>query len=455
MSRNTWRLILFVILSSAAGSCHSTPGVSLSLRADDWPQWRGPDRTGISKETGLLKAWPKGGPKLAWTFKNAGSGASSFAIVKNVLYTLGTRGDSEIILALDATKGTELWDLKIGPIFNFKGNTWGVGPRSTPTVDGNYLYALGGTGNLVCVDLTKKQKQATWSINLAKDLGGAMMEVGGDDWGFSESPLIDGNLLICTPGGPQGTLAALDKTTGKVKWRSKELTNNAPYSSVIAADIHGKRQYIQMSYNNTEGKEQGVVSGVDAASGKVLWSEILFKKSSYAMAPTPVVRGNQVYVTTGYGAGCHLFEIDANQKATEKFAKKYFSKVKNTHGGVILIGDHIYGHSEPDAWICQDFNTGNVVWTERNELNCNSGAITAADGLLYLFTDKGEVGLVEPNPSPDGFKLISSFSLPERSNIPNKDKSSKSSKPWAHPVIANGLLYVRDHDLIFAYDVKK
>ena len=273
----------------------------------------------------------------------------------------------------------------------------------------------------------------------------------GDNWGYSESPLIDGKVLICTPGGPQGTLAALDKTNGKVLWRSTWLKHNAPYSSVVVAEIHGKRQYIQMSYDNTAGKEYGVVSGFDAANGDKLWSEPIFKQSSYAIAPTPIVNGNQVYVTTGYNGGCHLFEINAKQEAKEKFAKKYFKRVKNTHGGVVLIDGHIYGHTETSTWICQDLKTGDDVWSERNQLNCNSGAITAADGLLYLFTDTGEVGLVEA--SPKGFNLFSKFTLPQRSNIPNMAASSRSSKPWAHPVIANGMLYLRDHDLIFAYEI--
>jgi outer membrane protein assembly factor BamB len=430
-----------------------------SARADDWPQFRGPDRTGVSKEKGLLKKWPKEGPKLAWTYKNAGLGFSSVTVVKGVVYTLGTDmavkggmflADDENVIAIDEKKGTELWRVKIGPIFTFMRNYWGDGPRSTPTIDGDFLYALGGQGELVCLEIAKKGKEV-WRKNLIKDLGGKMMDVGGDDWGYSESPLIDGKLLICTPGGPKGTLAALDKTNGNIVWRSVGLTHNAPYSSAVVADIHGVRQYIQTSYDNTEGKEFGVVSGFDAKTGKVLWSETIFKQSSYAIAPSPIVKGNQVYVTSGYGGGCHLFDIGKDQKASEQYAKKTFKKVKNTHGGVVLIGEYIYGHSEPGMWICQEMKTGNIEWDENVQLKCGSGAVTAADGKLYLYTDDGEVGLVDADPK--GFNLVSSFTIPVKSMIPQMRKTSQSSRIWAHPVIANGNLYLRDHEYLFAFKI--
>lgn len=416
------------------------------VAASDWPQWRGPDRTGVSQEKGLMKAWPKEGPKRVWTFKNAGLGFSSFAIADGKLYTLGTRGNDEIILALDAKEGKELWIAKIGPIFTFRGNTWGDGPRSTPTVDGNLLYALGAQGDLVCVDLTKQGKEV-WRKNLIADFGGVMMTT----WGYSESPLIDGNLLICTPGGEGGTLVALDKKTGTVVWRSKEWTQKAPYSSSIAANIHGVRQYIQTGYSG--GSTGGSVAGVDAKTGKVLWTEKISKGESYAICPTPIVKSNQVYVTSGYGAGCHLFDIDSQQKATEKFSKKAQKNVKNTHGGVVLIDGYIYGHSESKGWLCQDFNSGEVLWSERNVLGRASGSITAAEGLLYLYSDEGEVGLVEANSQE--FKLISSFTIPEKSDVPNKRPTSRASKTWAHPVIANGHLFLRDHEFIFSYDIRK
>jgi outer membrane protein assembly factor BamB len=426
-----------------------------SAWADDWPQFRGPDRSNVSKEKGLLKAWPKGGPKLLWTFKDGGLGFSSVSVVKGVVYTLGTdaKFQDEYVIALDEKTGAELWRTKIAPIQVLQNNSWGNGPRGSPTIDGNLLYALGSQSELVCLDITAKGK-LVWKKNLITDLGGKLMDAPGfdDGWGYSESPLVDGKLLICTPGGAKGTLAALDKTTGTVVWRGTDQKENAPYSSPVVAEFGGVRQYIQTGYGNNSGKEYGVISGYDAKSGKVLWSEKIFKGQSYAIGATPVVHGSQVYVTVGYGHGCHLFEIDKDQKATDQFSKAASKKVKNTHGGVVRIDDHIYGHSENKTWVCQDLKTGDLAWGERQELSCISGAITAADGLLYLYTDEGEVGLVEA--SPKGFNLLSSFPIPVRSQIPQTVPTSRAARPWAHPVIANGVLYVRENELLFAFAVK-
>jgi outer membrane protein assembly factor BamB len=428
-------------------------GIALLLAAspaaaDDWPQFRGPKRDGLSAEKNLLTVWPKTGPKLAWTFKNAGLGFSSAAIVSNIYYTCGTRGDNEIVLALDAAdNGAELWTAKIGPIVNASDNAqWGDGPRSTPTIDGNRLYALGSQGDLVCLEICVAPPGAKelWRKNLAKDLGGEMMS----GWGYSESSLVDGPHVIVTPGGPKGTLAALDKMTGTVVWRSKELTNLAPYSSIMAADFHKVRQYVQTSY--IDEKKGGVVSGIGANDGKLLWSQSIFKGHSYAIAPNPIIKGNRVYVTSA--GGCHLFEIDANQKAKELYSKANQKNLKSNHGGVVLMGEHIFGHSEDLGWVCQELATGNGVWDERAELESGSGATIGAAGKLYLYTDAGIAGLVDADPK--GFSLVSSFKIPQRSQFPRTRTSSKSARAWAHPAIANGHLYLRDAEFIFCYDIR-
>ena len=427
---------LVLVLSLVAGSF---------VHADDWPQFRGPDRTGVSKEKGLLKAWPKEGPKLAWTYKNAGLGFSTVSVVKGVVYTLGTdmKFNDGLIIAIDEKTGAELWTHKIGPMFSFKGNTWGDGPRSTPTIDGNLLFALGGQGELICLDLITKKE--LWRKNLIKDLNGEMMT----KWGYSESPLVDGDLLICTPGGKNGNLAALEKKTGKLVWQTKDWTELAPYSSPIVAEIQGVRQYIQTGY--TGGAKGGSVAGVDL-KGKVLWRKQYFTGDSYNTAPTPIVQGNLVYATEQNG--CQLFDINAMQVATEQYkALKAKKKVKNNHGGVVLIDGKIYGHTDPGGWICQDLKTGAEEWLERNQLKCNSGATTAAEGLLYFYTDEGEVGLVDA--TPKGFNLVSSFTIPVKSTIPAMRPSSRESKMWAHPVIANGHLYLRDNEYIFAFKITK
>ncbi len=419
--------------------------ITSQVRADDWPQFRGPDRSGLSKEKGLLKQWPKDGPKLAWTYKDAGLGFSSVAVAKGVVYTLGTdmKFEAEYVIAIDEAKGTELWRAKIGPVFTFEQNIWGDGPRSTPTFDGHLLFALSGAGELVCVDVAQKGKEV-WRKNLVKDFDGGMMT----KWGFSESPLVDGDIVICTPGGAGGTLLALNKTTGATVWRSKGWTDLAPYSSPVVADIHGKRQYIQIGF---AGAATGAfLAGVDAKTGTVLWKNNIVPGDSYAISPTPVVRGTRVYATTSDAS--HSFEIDVKQTAEEKFKKANWKKLKNRDGGVVLVGDHIYGHSEPGMWVCQDFKTGDQAWAERNDFKCDSGSIIAADGMLYLYTDEGKVGLADADSK--GFNLVSQFKIPEMSKIQPNRQTSKDSRTWTNPAIANGHLYLRDHEFIFAYKIK-
>jgi outer membrane protein assembly factor BamB len=423
--------------------------VALPALADDWPQWRGPDRTGVSKETGLLKDWPKNGPRLLWTYRNAGLGFSTTAVVGDRLYTLGALDEVEYVIALDLKEGKprEAWKARIGPIFTFRGNDWGDGPRGTPTVDGKYLYALGGQGELVCVETAGGKE--VWRKNLVKDLGGEMMT----QWGYSESPLVDGDKLICTPGGDNGTVAALNKRTGEVLWRSTELKNKAPYSSAVVSEAGGVRQYVQTSY--IDGVQGGVVSGFAAQDGKVLWTAPLAKQESYAIASTPVISGDLVYVSQGNGYGCHLYKITksgAMYEAKELYKPRNQKKVKNYHGGVVLVGGHIYGHSEGLGWVCQEFKTGNVVWDDRTRLECRkSGAVSAADGMLYLYSDEGEAVLLKA--TPEGWQEHGRFTIPEKSGIPQTRLTSQAAGIWTQPVIANGRLYLRDQELLFCFDV--
>ena len=418
-----------------------------ALQAADWPQFRGPDRTGVSKETGLLKSWPKEGPKLLWTYKDAGLGFSCPIIVGDMMYTMGGFDTDEYVLAIDLKTRKEQWRTKVGRLFSYR--NWGDGPRSTPTIDGGKIFALGSYGDLVCLDLKNMGKEV-WRKNFGKDFDGVMMS----EWGFSEGVLIDGDHLICTPGGPKGTLACLKKDTGDVVWRSEGLTNKAPYSSVMAGDIAGVRQYVQNSYIDDDEKG-GVTSGVDAKTGKVLWSMPIFNIQSFAIAPTPIIKGDKVYITSGYDGGCHCFEITKNGgglKARDLYNKTAQKKVNNTHGGVILLGDHIFGHSETKLWICQNLEKGTLEWKERNAHSTKSGSIAAADGLLYLLTEEGTVVLAEPDVKK--FSEVSSFPLPESSPLRAKLVTLNAAAVWTNPVIANGRLYLRDQELIFCFDVR-
>jgi outer membrane protein assembly factor BamB len=388
----------------------------------NWPQWRGPDRDDVSKETGLLKSWPEGGPKRLWLYENAGNGYSGPSISNGKYFTIGTRDGSECIIALDANTGKELWIAKLGGILD---NNWGEGPRGTPTVDGDRVYGLSGRGDLACVKIA--DGSTVWKTSMS-DLGGRI-----PGWGYTESVLVDDNKVVCTPGGSKGALAALDKSTGKVLWRSTEFTDGAQYASIIPAAINSTRQYIQLTMQS--------LVGISASDGKLLWKTEFPGRT--AVIPTPICRDSQVYVSAGYGAGSKSVKIEPNNHVTTVYENKV---MKNHHGGVILAGDHLYGHSDGSGWVCQDFKTGNEVWSERGKLG--KGGIACADGLLYCLDERsGTVVLIDA--SPKGWQEHGRFKLEPQTKI-----RSSSGAIWTHPVICNGKLYLRDQDLVYCYDIK-
>ena len=407
------KILHFAILACA---------IATTASALDWPQWRGPDRTDLSKETGLLKEWPADGPKQTWIFKNAGQGYSGPAIVGGKLFTLGTRDGKEILLALDATTGKELWVSALGDIL---GNGWGDGPRSTPSVDGGKVFALSGKGVLACVSLA--DGKSVWTASMS-DAGG---EVPG--WGYTESPLVDGNQVVVTPGGKKGAIAAYDKVTGKMLWQSKDFTDGAQYSSIVPATINGEKQYVQLTMQS--------IVGISPKEGAVLWKQAFPGK--VAVIPTPIVRDNQVYVTAGYGVGSLAIKIEPGNKITPVFENK---NLKNHHGGAILLGDFVYGHSDGDGWVCQDWKTGEQKWKEKSKFG--KGAIGYADGMFYCLDEgSGAVALIEA--SPNGWSEKGRFKLDPQTAIRNPQ-----GRIWTHPVIVNGRLYLRDQDLIYCYAVK-
>jgi len=415
MWKYTLKLAAIVFVSLAG------PQATEGAGSFDWPQWRGPNRMDVSKETDLIESWPAEGPKRLWLFENAGNGYSGPAIAAGKLFTLGTRDGDEILLVLDANTGKEIWTAKIGSMLK---NNWGDGPRGTPTVDGDRVYALSGGGNLVCASVA--DGKVLWRQSM-KDLGGKT-----PGWGYTESPLIDGDQVVCTPGGPNGALAAFDKKTGKRLWQSAEFTDNAQYASIVPVDLNGVRQYIQLT--------QPSLVGIAAKDGKVMWKSPWHGKT--AVIPTPIYRDGHVYITSGYGAGCKLVKISSDNQPTDVYSNKV---MKNHHGGVVLVGDHLYGHADA-GWTCQDFKTGEEVWNHRG---FGKGAITCADGMLYCLEEgSGTVALVEA--SPKGWKEHGRFKLDPQSKI-----RSSQGRIWTHPVISNGKLYLRDQDLIHCYDVRK
>lgn len=396
------------------------PLAAASDAGSDWPQWRGPDRSDVSRETGLLKAWPAAGPKRIWLFENAGQGYSGPAIANGKYFTLGTRGGSEILLALDAATGRELWTARLGGILD---NGWGDGPRGTPAVDGDRVYALSGPGNLVCASVATGK--ILWQTTM-KSLGGAI-----PGWGYTESVLVDGPHVFCTPGGAKGAVAALDKLTGKLAWQSKEFTDPAHYSSIVPARINDVPQLVQRT-------ERSIV-GLAPQDGKLLWQATFPGRT--AVIPTPIVRGHEVYVTAGYGAGSKLVRIGAGNQVTDVYENKV---IKNHHGGVVLVGDHVYGHGDP-GWVCQNFSTGEAVWNHRG---FGKGAVSAADGMLYCLEETtGTVALVAA--SPQGWKESGRFKLDPQSKI-----RSPKGHIWTHPVVSHGKLYLRDQELIYCFDIQ-
>ena len=393
----------------------------------DWPQWRGPDRSDVSKETGLLKEWPKDGPKLLWTCEDAGTGFSGPSVVGDRLFSMGADEQSEYVFALDVHNGKKVWSTAVG---NRLHNGWGDGPRCTPTADGGRVYALSGEGNLVCLDAAKGDK--VWAKSLTSDLGGGL-----PGWGYCESPLVDDDKVVVTPGGAKGAVAALDKKTGDVRWRSKEFTDGAQYSSLVIGNAGKIRQYVQMTGSS--------VAGVAADDGRLLWRFACDNPT--AAIPTPIVQDDLVYSTSGYKAGCRLVKVtrdgDGKEQAEEVYANDDMS---NHHGGVVKVGDYLYGHSDNNgSWMCQEFKTGKVVW-KSNKLG--KGSLTCADGMLYLYSEgDGTCALVEASPSD--WKEHSRFKIPRQTKL-----NRKGGHIWTHPVVANGRLYLRDQDLIFAFDVK-
>ena len=385
----------------------------------DWPHWRGPNRDAISTETGLLKQWPEGGPTLLWKAEKLGKGYASVAVVGGTIFTAGDVGPLSFVQAIDA-QGKLLWSANLGR----SGDRGGFsGPRATPTIDGGQIYMLGQFGDIVCLE--RAGGKEVWRKNLVKDFQGRV-----GDWGWCESLIVDGNNLICTPGGTNGTLMALNKKSGEMVWRTADWKDSADYVSATVATIAGVKQYVQLTPRS--------VAGV-STDGKLLWRAE--RKGSTAIIPTPVVKDDLVYVTSGYGVGCNLFKItktDGTFKAEQTYANK---TMVNHHGGVILLGENLYGYSDGKGWVCQKFATGEMVWSDKS---LGKGSLVCADGRLYLRKEEGRgtVALIEA--TPEGYKEMGHFDQPNRS-----DKNS-----WPHPVVAGGRLYLRDQDVLLCYEVK-
>jgi outer membrane protein assembly factor BamB len=424
---HTTLLIAALILAAPA------PGTTES----DWPQWRGHGRDGKSLEKGLIANWGAG-PKLAWENAKIGHGYGSPSVVGDKVFILGgtdnNPGSPEFIRCLNLKDGTEVWSTPMGTSAGDYLGGWGAGPRSTPTFANGMLYCLGSTGDLLCVNA--KDGKQVWRKNLVKDFGGS---IGKPTWGYSESPLVDGDNVICTPGKGTG-MVALNAKSGETVWACKEFDDFAQYSSILPVDVGGVRIYLQQA---------GASSlGVRAKDGKLMFRNKELNRS-IAVIPTPVYADGHVFFTSGYGAGCECYKLTASGDTVK--AEKVYSKFKtisNHHGGVIQIGDHLYGHNNANKWVCFAFKEAkdDAVWSHQG---FGKGSITYVDGHFLCYEENsGNLAVIKATQS--GWEQVGKLELPKKS------KTSKAKGAiWAHPVVAHGKLFLRDFDLLLAFDLKK
>jgi outer membrane protein assembly factor BamB len=390
--------------------------------AADWPQFRGPNRDNVSKDTGLLKAWPKDGPPLAWQAKGLGGGFSSVSVAGDRIYTLGNKGGKSFVVALERDGGKVAWRAEVGRAGDYLG--------CTPTVDGDHVFALGQEGDLVCLDV--KDGKRAWHRNLLKDFGGSC-----GDWRYCESPLVDGDKVIVTPGGKDATMVALDKKTGDTVWKCAIPTarTEAGYSSAVIAKVGDVRQYVQL-FN-------GGLVGV-STDGRVLWTYEKLGPNT-ANIPTPVVLKDEVLAVAGYGKGGALLKLKADGKDVSAEEVYFKSELTNKHGGIVVVGDYVYGDTDDQGHpFCAEVKTGKVKWKRerRQSKGEGSASVTSADGHLYFHYQNGVAALVEA--SPEGYKEVGSFTVPKTDGA-----------AWAHPVVVGGRLYLREGDSLFCYDVRQ
>ena len=514
---------------------------------DDWPQWQGPNRNAISSETGLLKEWPAQGPALAWRVENLGGGDSAPAVVDGKLFGMSNRDGKEIVWAISEEDGSPIWSTPLGDAVEQRMRQSKEGPGGTPTVDGDHLYVIGMGGRVAC--LQRSNGSLVWERQLTTDFGGKV-----PPWSYRESALVDGDRVICTPGGPEAIMVALNKKTGETLWTSRtsaaaDQAPNAPgtlggrkpqgglqplapsalrpgalrpgalqprdlqpgglqpqkigqddgvierggsfvqpqtappprdpdapkseaggrppqrgngqrpggagfgnrggggrfgrggsrpgagYSSAIAIDFEGQRQYVQLTAKS--------LIGVAADTGQILWQYDAPANAMGINCSTPIYQDGILFAASAYGNGGGAIKLKKQNDGSYDFEELYFtSSMQNHHGGMIVIDGALYGANGGNGGGMMtgiDFQTGDVLWKERKG---PKGAVAYADERLYLRSEEGPIVLVEP--SKDGYLERGRFDQPDRS----------SSKAWAHPVIANGKLYIRDQNLLLCYDIQ-
>jgi outer membrane protein assembly factor BamB len=419
---------------AADADAADAPVRAVSKPQAQWPQWRGADRSGMSPDMGLLKDWSTQPPKLLWTAEGLGGGYASVSVADGRIFTTGDQSDGQAVTCLDAANGKRLWTKAITdsvPKFNRGGS------RSTPSIDGERLYAIASSGKISC--LRTADGSEVWSKDFRSEWGGRP-----PNWGFAESPLVDGDWVLCTPGGAGAMIVALDKLTGKEIWRATAPAigdagrNEAGYSSIVISQACGVKQYVQLV-----GK--GVI-GVRASDGKFLWgyNEVANRTANI---PTPIISGDYVFCSTGYGTGSALLKL-VKDGGGIRCDEQYFlsgDKLQNHHGQMILKDGYIYcGHGHNNGLpICVEMETGKIAWGgDARGPGRQSAAIAYADGHLIFRYQSGEVALIEATPSD--YRLKGSF----------KPAYIGSDPCWAQPVVIGGRMYLRDQDKLMCYDVR-
>ncbi|ADB18768.1 FOG: WD40 repeat-like protein [Pirellula staleyi DSM 6068] len=406
---------------------------AVTAAAEGWPTFRGADRSAVSSDKGLLQAWPEGGPKLLWETTGLGRGYASVSVAGDKLFTLGDSLEGaeaddkdEYLICLAKDGGNVLWKSKLGPAWNNGSPNW-QSSRSTPTVDGDLVYALTAYGRLICSKTSDGSE--VWRKDLKEDFGGSK----GDSWGYSESVLVDGDLVVCTPGSDKNTMVALNKLTGETVWSAvREGDRGAGHASIVISNIGGTKVYVQTTASGA--------LGVRASDGKLLWSYEIDKTT--AVIPTPIVKGDYVFFSAGYKRGGALLKQVAGENGEVKVEEVYplNTALANKHGGIVLVGDYLFGDSD-DAGIpfCADLMTGEIKWKERG-VGKGSVTVAAADGCLYLGFQDGTIALMKAG---DKHEELGSFKAPGSGDRPS----------WAHPVITGGKLYLRENGRVLCYDV--
>jgi outer membrane protein assembly factor BamB len=431
----TWAVMAGVVVVAGVMAMPVKAGAA-DMDPGDWPQWRGPARDGVSTETGLLEKWPEGGPPLVWQVKGCGDGVAAVVVLKGRFYILGDKNQGAQLQCFDLATQKQIWSASLGKTFN-------RGENASPAIDGDALFGTIASGSAYCVGLDGKVR---WIVDLRKEFGGGVMN---EQYGFAETPLVDGRQVIVNAGGGEGCVVALDRDTGKPIWKTpasaiREATggagsDKAAYASFVVSEGGGLRHYVSLV-------GRGLV-GINPKDGKVLWG---YNRMAHGEAnvPTPSVRGDYVWDSNGYGGGTCCLKLTADGKGGVKAEEVWYLKAEecqNHEGQCALIGDYYYTTHGIYAGvpICIEAKTGKIMWKAQGQVGRGVTGITAVEGKLIMRAESGEVSLMEA--SPKGYNVISKFLPPQKGDEPN----------WSHPVVSHGMLFIRKVDTLLCYDLRK